>query len=65
MNAGKNVLCFSYTLLYAKAYIPIPIPTNVVFGRGEQSNILYITAANDLYQIKVGKKGYHLPRAGQ
>jgi gluconolactonase len=48
-----------------KAYIPTPIPTNVGFGRGEQSNVLYITAANNLYQIKVGKKGYHLPRAGQ
>jgi gluconolactonase len=48
-----------------KAYIPTPIPTNVGFGRGEQSNILYITAANNLYQIKVGKKGYQLSRAGQ
>ena len=48
-----------------KAYIPTPIPTNVGFGRGDQSNILYITAANNLYRIKVGKKGYQLPRAGQ
>lgn len=48
-----------------KAYIPTPVPTNVGFGRGEQSNILYITAANNLYRIKVGKKGYHLPRPGQ
>ncbi len=44
-----------------KAYIPTPIPTNVGFGRGNKSNILYITAANNLYQIKVGKMGYHLP----
>lgn len=43
-----------------KAYIPTEIPTNVGFGRGENSNILYITAGNDLLQIKVGKKGYHL-----
>jgi len=44
-----------------KAYIPTPVPTNVGFGRGENSNILYITAANNLYRIKVGKTGYHLP----
>ena len=44
-----------------KAYIPTPMPTNVGFGRGENSNILYITAANNLYRITVGKTGYHLP----
>ncbi|MGQ4809653.1 hypothetical protein NKDENANG_03076 [Candidatus Entotheonellaceae bacterium PAL068K] len=44
-----------------KAYIPTPIPTNVGFGRGANSNMLYITAANNLYRIKVGKRGYHLP----
>ncbi len=43
-----------------KAYIPTEIPTNVGFGRGDNSNILYITAGNDLLQIQVGKKGYHL-----
>jgi gluconolactonase len=44
-----------------KAYIPTPVPTNVGFGRGDHSNILYITASNHLYRIKVGKRGYHLP----
>ena len=44
-----------------KAYIPTPVPTNVGFGRGDNSNMLYITAANNLYQIKVEKRGYHLP----
>ena len=44
-----------------KAYIPTPVPTNVGFGRGDNSDILYITAANNLYRIKVGKTGYHLP----
>ncbi len=48
-----------------KAYIPTPIPTNVGFGRGDNSNILYITAANNLYQIKVEKSGYHLPSQTQ
>jgi gluconolactonase len=44
-----------------KAYIPTPVPTNVGFGRGDNSHILYITAANNLYRIQVGKQGYHLP----
>ena len=41
-------------------YIPTSIPTNVHFGRGEDSNLLYITADNSLYRIRVGKKGHHL-----
>ncbi len=48
-----------------KAYIPTPVPTNVGFGRGDNSHILYITAANNLYRIQVGKKGYHLPMKTQ
>ena len=48
-----------------KAYIPTPVPTNVGFGRGDDSNILYITAANHLYRIQVGKQGYHLPAKTQ
>lgn len=45
-----------------KAYIPTTIPTNVHFGRGEDANLLYITADNSLYRIKVGKKGHHLQK---
>lgn len=44
-----------------KAYIPTPRPTNVGFGRGGNAHVLYITAANNLYRITVGKRGYHLP----
>ncbi len=43
-----------------KAFIPTLRPTNVGFGRGPNRNLLYITAANSLYRIKVGKPGYHL-----
>jgi len=44
------------------AYIPTPqVPTNVGFGRGQESNTLYITAESDLLRIKVKKKGYQLP----
>jgi gluconolactonase len=43
------------------AYIPTEVPTNVGFGRGEESKTLYITAGKSLYRIKVNKEGYHLP----
>ena len=43
------------------AYIETEIPTNVGFGRGEDSNLLYITAGHSLYRIRVKKNGYHLP----
>jgi gluconolactonase len=43
------------------AYIKTEIPTNVGFGRGADSNVLYITAGKSLYRIKLNKKGYQLP----
>ena len=45
------------------AYIKTPeLPTNVAFGRGEASKVLYITAGGSLFRIWIGKEGYHLPR---
>ena len=47
-----------------RAYIPTPnLPTNVAFGRGEDSQMLYITEGTSLHRIKVNKNGYHLPPA--
>jgi gluconolactonase len=43
------------------AYIKTEIPTNVGFGRGAESNTLYITAGKSLYRIRLNKKGYQLP----
>jgi gluconolactonase len=37
------------------------LPTNVGFGRGAESNVLYVTSGKSLYRIKTGKKGYQLP----
>lgn len=37
------------------------MPTNVAFGRGALSNVLYITSGKSLYRVKVGTKGYQLP----
>lgn len=37
------------------------LPTNVGFGRGADSNLLYLTSGKSLYKIRVGTKGYQLP----
>ncbi len=45
------------------ARIPTPVlPTNVGFGRGEESKTLYITAGGNLYRIRMNKTGYQLPQ---
>lgn len=45
------------------AFIPTgeELPTNVGFGRGDESDVLYVTSGKSLYKIKMGKKGYQLP----
>jgi gluconolactonase len=42
------------------AYIKTEIPTNVGFGRGKDSKMLYVTAGKSLYRIRVNKDGYQL-----
>ena len=42
-------------------YIKTEVPTNVGFGRGKDSNLLYITAGKSLYRIRLNRKGYLLP----
>jgi len=44
-----------------RAYIPTELPTNVGFGRGEESRTLYITAGRSVYRIRLNKAGYQLP----
>jgi len=42
------------------AYVETPVlPTNCVFGRGDQSRTLYITAGSGLYRIALGIAGHH------
>jgi len=47
----------------ALAFIPTgdELPTNVGFGRGEASNVLYVTSGKSLYRIELAKNGYQLP----
>ena len=42
-------------------YIKTEVPTNVGFGRGADTNLLYITAGKSLYRIRLNAKGYQLP----
>ncbi len=42
-------------------YISTEVPTNVGFGRGRDSNLLYITAGRSVYRIRLNAEGYHLP----
>ncbi len=37
------------------AYIKTEVPTNVGFGRGAESETLYITAGKSLYRIRLSK----------
>ena len=45
------------------AFIPTgeELTTNVGFGRGKDSKILYVTSGKSLYRIKMAKDGYQLP----
>lgn len=45
-----------------RAYIPTAnLPTNVGWGRGADSNLLYITEGGNVHRIRVNKNGYQLP----
>lgn len=37
------------------------LPTNVGFGRGEESDVLYVTSGKSLYKIRMARDGYQLP----
>lgn len=43
------------------AYLKTEVPTNVGFGRGEDSKLLYITAGSSLFRVKTNREGYQLP----
>lgn len=45
------------------AEIPTELPTNVGFGRGPASNLLYITAGKSLYGIRLNRQGHHPSRS--
>jgi gluconolactonase len=42
---------------------PVGLPSNVDFGIGDESNVLYITIDKSLYRIRLKSKGWHIPFA--
>jgi gluconolactonase len=42
---------------------PVGIPSNCVFGSGEESKVLYVTVDTSLYRIPLKIDGYHIPWA--
>ena len=43
-------------------YLKTEVPTNVGFGRGDDANLLYITAGKSLYRVRLNCHGYQLPK---
>ena len=39
------------------------MPSNVDFGIGDDSNMLYITVDTSLYRIRLNAEGFHIPWA--
>lgn len=47
-------------------FIPMePLPTNCTFGKGDEANVLYITAGEGLYRIPLNIAGYHPELSGK
>ncbi len=41
------------------------LPSNCVFGRGYESDVLYVTVDTALYRVRVNARGFHRPTAQQ
>ena len=59
--ASRPGICFYSPNGKELAYLETEVPTNVGFGRGDDSNLLYITAGQSLYRIRLNTDGYQLP----
>jgi gluconolactonase len=42
-----------------RAYVPLPAPTNLAFGRPPEDDVLWVTADRSLWRLRVGKRGHH------
>ena len=49
----------------AGAISPVGLPSNCVFGRGLESNLLYVTIDTGLHRIRLNARGLHLPTRRQ
>jgi gluconolactonase len=59
MYAGRTGVAIYDSTGKEIAYVDMPAAvTNVKFGRGRASDVLYITSANALYMLRVNRQGY-------
>jgi gluconolactonase len=59
---GKELAYIPTGPSQAGAKQPKGIPSNVCFGRGEGSKMLYVTVDTSLYRIPVKMDGWHIPQ---
>ncbi len=62
---GKEVAFIPTGVANQKSDSPIGLPSNVEFGFGSESRVLYITVDKSLYRIPLKVKGYHVQYAKQ
>lgn len=60
--SGKEVAFIPTGPSQPGAKEPIGLPSNVTFGRGAESKVLYITVDKSLYRITTKAEGYLLPQ---
>jgi gluconolactonase len=58
---GKEVAFIPTGKPQADATEPVGIPSNVTFGTGAESKVLYCTVDKSLYRIGLKVDGYHIP----
>ncbi len=59
--AGKEVAFIPTGPSQVDAKDPVGLPSNVCFGLGEESKVLYITVDKSLYRMPLKVEGYHIP----
>jgi gluconolactonase len=62
-TAGREVAFLPTGPPQPGAKEPKGMPSNVDFGVGEESNVLYVTVDKSLYRIRLKVDGYHIPWA--
>jgi gluconolactonase len=59
--AGKEIAFIPTGPSQPGTKTPVGIPSNVDFGIGDESNVLYVTIDTSLYRIPLKTEGYHIP----
>jgi gluconolactonase len=60
--SGKEVAFIPTARSQPGAKSPVGIPSNVTFGVGDESKMLYVTVDKSLYRIPLKVEGYRLPQ---